>query len=151
MIGPMTAAAETRQEVIAAMNDWAAAYDRKDPAAYAAAFADDADVILLGTGADEIAVGRDAIRDMIQSDFEEAEQVRVELGEVRVSAAGDVAWAVMPDVIVDVTVGGQQQSIPLRITTVFRRTDGRWLIQHAHVSAPMAGQEAGHSFPAPAT
>jgi uncharacterized protein (TIGR02246 family) len=147
----MSSIAETRQQVIAAMDDWAAAYDHKDPAAYAAAFGDDDDVIPLGTGADEIAVGRDAIRHMIQRDFEEAEQVRVELGDVRVAAAGDVAWAVMPKAAVEVTVGGQEESIPLRITAVFQRTDGPWLIRHAHVSAPMAGQETGHSFPAPAT
>jgi uncharacterized protein (TIGR02246 family) len=147
----MSATAKTQQQVIAAMNDWAAAYDRKDAAAYADAFGGDDDVILLGTGSDEIAVGRNAIRHMIQRDFEEAEQVRVELGDVRVAAAGDVAWAVMPDAAVEVTVDGQQQSIPLRITAVFQSTDGRWLIRHAHVSAPMTAQEAGHSFPAPAT
>jgi uncharacterized protein (TIGR02246 family) len=147
----MSATAETRQQVIAAMDEWAGAYGRKDPAGYADAFADCDDVILLGTGADEVVAGRAAIRELIQRDFDESDQLQVELGDIRVSGAGDVAWAVMPDAGVEVTVGGEQQSIPLRITAVFQRTGGRWLIQHAHVSTPMAGQEAGQSFPAPAT
>jgi ketosteroid isomerase-like protein len=49
----MKASLETQQQVVAALDDWAAAYGRKDADAYAAAFSDDDDVLLFRTGTDE--------------------------------------------------------------------------------------------------
>lgn len=147
----MNPTTQTDQHLAAALDEWAAAYARKDPAAFAAAFGDHDGVVLLGTGRDEIAIGRAAIRDLLQRDFDEAGDLEVKFGELRISTAGDVAWAVAPNAVIEATVSGQRQSIPVRITTVLERFDGRWLIQHAHVSAPMVNQEVGHSFPAPAT
>jgi uncharacterized protein (TIGR02246 family) len=142
----MDSTTQTQQHLVAALEEWAAAYARKD----AAAFGDHDGVVLLGTGGDEIAIGRAAIRDLLQRDFDEAGDLEVKFGELRISTAGDVGWAVAPDAVIEATVSGERQSIPVRITTVLERADGRWLIQHAHVSAPMANQEVGHSFPAPA-
>lgn len=143
----MRASKETEQQVVAALEGWAAAYGDKDADAYAAAFGDGDDVLLLGTGSDEVVVGRDKIAELLRRDFEEAESVLVNLGGLQVSSNGDVAWAVTHDAAVEATIGGQHLTMPLRITTVLRRTDGHWLIQHAHVSAPLAGQEPGKSFP----
>ena len=143
----MKASLETQQQVVAALDDWAAAYGRKDADAYAAAFSDDDDVLLFGTGTDEVVVGRGKIAELLRRDFEQADQLQVRLGEVRVSAAGDVAWAATPDAVVEATVAGEDQSLPLRITAVLQRMNGKWVIQHAHVSAPLAGQEPGQSFP----
>jgi ketosteroid isomerase-like protein len=39
------------------LQDWADAYGRKDADAYAAMFSDRDDVIVFGTGADEVRVG----------------------------------------------------------------------------------------------
>ncbi len=139
---------ETQQQVAAALDEWAAAYGRKDAVAFAAAFGDHDGVVLLGTGADEIAVGRAAIRDLLQRDFDEADELAVTFGDLRVSTARDLAWAVTSNAIVHATVGGESQAIPVRVTMILQHVDTRWLIQHAHVSAPLAGQEVGHSFPA---
>ena len=144
----MRAPAETQQQVIAALEEWAAAYGRKDADAYAAAFGEDDDVLLFGTGTDEVAVGRERIAELLRRDFEQADQLRATLGDVHVSAAGDVAWAATHDAVVEASVGGQDQSFALRMSVVLQRTDGRWVIQHAHISAPLAEQEAGQSFPA---
>jgi uncharacterized protein (TIGR02246 family) len=140
---------ETEEQVVAALEEWAAAYAGKDADAFAGRFSDDDDVLLFGTGSDEVAVGRQEIADLLRRDFEQADQLRFTLGEVRVSAAGDVAWAGTHDATVDARVGGQEESYSaLRLTAVLQRRDGRWLIQHAHLSAPLAGQEVGQSFPA---
>lgn len=143
----MRASTQTEQQVIAVLDEWAAAYDRKDPDAYAATFSEDDDVLLFGTGSDEVVAGRDKIAELLQRDFEEADQLRVRLGDLHVSEAGEVAWAATHNAVVEVSAGGQDQTIPLRLTAVLQRRDGRWLIQHAHVSAPLAGQQPGHSFP----
>src|SRR5690349_4134283 len=143
----MKASEETQQQVVAALGDWAAAYGRMDADAYAAAFSDDDDVLLFGTGSDEVVVGRVNIAELLRRDFEQADQLRVGLGEVSISAAGDVAWAATHDAVVEARVGGKDQSFPVRITAVMQRKDGQWVIQHAHVSAPLAGQESGQSFP----
>jgi uncharacterized protein (TIGR02246 family) len=143
----MKAPPRIQQQVVKALDDWATAYGRKDAEAYAAAFSDDDDVLLFGTGSDEVVVGRREIAELLRRDFDQADQLRVTLGEVRVSAAGDVAWAATHDAVVGARVGGQDQSFPLRITAVLQRRNGRWAIQHAHISAPLAGQEPGQPFP----
>ncbi|HTU85757.1 MAG TPA: SgcJ/EcaC family oxidoreductase [Solirubrobacteraceae bacterium] len=146
----MNPTTHVQRQLAAALDEWAAAYARKDADAFAAAFGDHDDVVLLGTGGDEIAVGRAAIRDLLQRDFDEAGELDVKFGELRISTTADVAWVVAPDAVIEATLGGETQSIAVRITTVLQHTDGGWLIQHAHVSAPMANQDVGHSFPAPA-
>ena len=60
-----------------------------DAAACDAAFAEGDGVILLGTGADEVVTGRAAIQQQLQRDFDETDEVRVELGGVRVASAGE--------------------------------------------------------------
>ena len=117
----MKASEETQQQVVAALGDWAAAYGRMDAEAYAAVFSDDDDVLLFGTGSDKVVVGRDNIAELLRRDFEQADQLRVGLGEVSVSAAGDVAWAATHDAVVEARVGGKDQSFPLRITAVMQR------------------------------
>src|SRR5437016_6154741 len=59
-----------------------------------------------------------------------------------------VGGATMGSAVVDASVAGQDESFPLRITAVLERRDDRWVIQHAHFSAPTFTQEPGQSFPA---
>jgi uncharacterized protein (TIGR02246 family) len=137
------------RELRAMLQEWADAYGRKEADAYAAMFSDRDDVIVFGTGADEVRVGPQEIAEQARRDFAQADRLAARLGDVRITVAGDLAWAMMSDAIVEATVAGQDQVFPLRITTVLRRSDGRWLIEHAHISAPMATQAPGQSFPAP--
>jgi uncharacterized protein (TIGR02246 family) len=143
----MRASAETAQQVNAVLDALAAAYGSKDVDAFVAQFSDEDDVVVFGTGADEVRLGREQIAKQARRDFEEADRLVFRLGDVRVSAAGEVAWAVMPDAAIDASVGGHERSFALRVTMVLQQRDGRWLIHHTHISAPLGAQEPGRSFP----
>jgi uncharacterized protein (TIGR02246 family) len=122
------------------------AYGRKDVEAIAGLFADDPDASVIGTGVDEKRFGRAGLREQLERDFAEAESLGVSVEDVRISGAGPVAWAVA-DAVVRATVEGESLDFPLRMSAVLEARAGSWLIQHAHFSAPMAGQEGGESFP----
>jgi uncharacterized protein (TIGR02246 family) len=144
----MRASPEVEREVGAVLQEWVAAYGRKDADAYVGLFSDEDDVVVFGTGVDEVRVGRREIAEQARRDFEQSDQLAARLGDVRVSVAGEVAWATMSSAAVEASVAGQDESFPLRITAVLELRDDRWVIQHAHFSAPTFTQEPGHSFPA---
>lgn len=110
-----------------------------------ALFANDPDVFLLGTGADEVRLGISAIRDQIARDLGQADSVAWTFGVQSISAAGSVAWT-SGDVSVRVSMGGETHEMPVRLTTVLEQRGGRWLIQQMHVSMPNVAQAAGQSW-----
>jgi antitoxin VapB len=112
----MRASSEIEQQVEAVLDEFAAAYARKDVDAAIALFSDDEDAVVFGTGADEVRVGREQVADQLRRDFAEAGRLLVKFGDARISAAGEVAWAATSDASIDVTVAGEDQSLSLRLT-----------------------------------
>ncbi len=108
-------------------------------------FADDPDVLLIATGADERRVGRPEGR-QFERNFAEAERTRFEWISRHVAAAGDAAW-VAADAIVHVTVDGAERSIPIRFTVVLEQRDGAWVWLHRHASVAAGGQPSGAAYP----
>ena len=109
-------------------------------------FAPDPDVIIYGTGADEKRVGLAEIEMQAQRDWSQTDSSAVRYGWMSVSAAGDVAWAAA-DATFELSAGGEEMSLPARVTYVLERRDSQWLIVQAHYSLPAAGQDEGESFP----
>jgi ketosteroid isomerase-like protein len=129
-----------------ALTRFAEAYEAKDVGRVLRAFAPGSDVQLIGTGADEIRLGLNAVREQAERDFAQADRMSISFGELRVDSVNDVAWALAP-CAVEVAVGEESISMDLRLTAVFERRADAWLIRQVHLSAAMAGQEAGESFP----
>lgn len=110
-----------------------------------ALFADDPDVLLIGTGADEERRGVRAIREQIARDLGQAESVVWTFGPQSISMAGSVAWT-SGGVTIRASVGDQRHEAAVRVTTVLEQRGGRWLIQQMHVSIPNAAQPVGQSW-----
>lgn len=110
-----------------------------------ALFADDPDVYLVGTGADEVRVGISAIREQIARDLEQSDSVAWSFGPQNISAAGSVAWT-SGQVSIRVSMAGETHEVSVRLTTVLEQRGGRWLIQQMHVSMPNAAQPSGQSW-----
>ena len=141
----MTADSQTQDEVLAALQRMTGAYQRRDLEAVMATFGSDPDVMLFGTGADEVRRGKDAIRTQVQRDWGQTDEVSLALRWGPVSAAGDVAWT-WAEGSFDFRAGDVEGSLPARVSAVLERRDGQWLIVHSHFSAPAAGQVEGESF-----
>lgn len=104
------------------------------------------DATLYGTGQDEKRVGRDEIRFQIERDFAQSESLTCELNWSQVGMSDSVAWAASDVTIAFKAPGMDEMEFPARLTTVWQHRDGRWLIEHFHLSVAAANQEEGQSF-----
>ena len=121
------------------------AYGRLDADGVLGFDAPDPDIVVFGSGADEVYVGPKQAKRGLKRDFAQARDVKVGLSKVRVSAAGKVAWlaanclftAMWPGALRDgrASDGG------------LREAEGGWLIMQSHFAMPYAGQAEGQSFP----
>lgn len=138
--------AEAEREVLGTLERYAERYGAKDVDGVTVLFADDPDVLLIGTGADERWLGKGEVRQQFARNFAEAERTRFEWVTQHVAAAGDAAW-VAADAVVHVTVGGKERSIPIRFTVVLERQNGAWRWLHRHASVAAGDQPSGAAYP----
>lgn len=131
--------------VVKALDDFAAAYSAGDAEAVMALISKDPDSVLVGTGADEVRIGPGQIRQQVERDLGQAEGIEMQLGEVRVSGRGNVAWALAEPVVI-ATVGGEHIRMPTRLTVTLVNDNGTWLIHAGHLSVAFAEQQPGESF-----
>jgi uncharacterized protein (TIGR02246 family) len=127
------------------LDEFAAAYTAMDADAVARFFTADPDLVMVGTGADEIRIGPEQVREQIGRDLSQADRIELHLGDLNISGRGDVAW-VFAQPEVTATVGGDQLRMPLRMTLVLVQDNGEWRIHSGHLSAALAEQPEGQSF-----
>ena len=142
----MKADAATEAAVKAVLNKIADGYAKRDMAHVKSAFSSDPDVMMYGTGADEKRVGLAQIQKQVERDWSQSESTAVKFKWTHISAAGSVAWAAA-DVDFDLKGGGQEFTLPARVTFVLEKRGNEWLIQQGHFSFPAAGEAEGESFP----
>ena len=142
----MKADAKTEAEVRAVLTKLTNSYEKRDLEGFMGCFAPDPHAVLYGTGIDEKRIGLAEIRMQAQRDWDQSEAISMAFDWISVSAAGGVAWAAM-DGAFKVRAGGQEFTMPARVTLVLVKRDDRWLIVQSHFSAPAAGQQEGESFP----
>lgn len=132
--------------VIGALNDFMRDWEARDKETILAHFAPSTIVSLYGTGADEKRVGRDEILAQLVRDFEQSESLHCDLDWNLVGVSGSVAW-VASDVTIHYKVAGCDEiAFRARLTTVLQDYDGRWLLEHFHLSVAAGNQEEGQSF-----
>lgn len=132
-------------EVQALMEQWMDHYKAKDADALVRLASGD-DVVVVGTGADEVRFGLAEFRAQAERDFSQADEVEMVVDNLRVTPAGDAAFAYC-DITVSGTAGGQSfEMAGLRCTFGLVSTDQGWRIAQAHLSAPHADQAEGSSF-----
>jgi len=141
---PLTA--EDHRLVLETLDAYAERYDAKDVDGVSSLFARDSEVVLFGTGADELWVGYDQVREQFTRNFAEAETVHFEWTWRHVSGTEGSAWAATT-ANVHVTVGGVTRTIPIRFSVVLERRDGEWKWVHRHASVAAGGQDAGVAYP----
>lgn len=141
----MKADARMEAEIKAVLEEFAEAYKLRDLQRAMGCFAPDEDVVMYGTGVDEKRVGRNEMRVQLQRDWEQTESTELIYDWVSVSGAGRVAWAAV-DATFRIRAGGDEMVLPARLTTVFEKREGKWLIVQGHFSSPASGQVGGSSF-----
>ena len=133
----MKADAPTEAAVLAAFEAFQQASGQQDLERLLALFAPDADLVLIGTGADELAVGVAEVKKLYEREVAHGLPTSWEVVWSSVSAAGSVAWMAMHGVM-HIGAAGQESHVPLRITAVLEQRGGKWLVVQGHTSMPAA-------------
>lgn len=135
----MKADAQTETEIKALIEDMWQRYAQKDLEGFCAYWTDDPDLIAIGTGADEIRFGLEALRHGMEREFDEqAGDVKATIDWLGISAAGVAAWSAVT-LTLDATVNGSHVTLPTRMTNVYEKRDGTWRIMQMHLSVSAPG------------
>jgi uncharacterized protein (TIGR02246 family) len=82
--------------------------------------------------------GADAYRQNFEAWFGSVQgPIDYELRDLRITASGDVAFCHSLGHVRGTRTGGEKADYWVRVTSGFRKTDGKWMITHEHVSAPI--------------
>jgi ketosteroid isomerase-like protein len=133
-------------EILATLDAYATAYCGKDIDRLMALFDGGDDVSVIGTGADELCSGTNAIRELFKRNFHEATAERFEWHWRRTTVRGDSA-VVATTLTIHLDADGQKLAVPLRWTVALRKHEGRWLWLHRHASSAARGQDEGKAYP----
>ena len=136
-------AGDTAADVRSLVDQLVDAYSAKHVDRAVALFADKA--VFVGTGADEIRVGRSAIRSQVERDLTQAETVKAWYDDLEISMRGDAAW-LFALVTVEATVGQEVVTMPMRTTATATPNGGQWQFRQVHFSLPFSEQAEGESF-----
>jgi uncharacterized protein (TIGR02246 family) len=117
---------DSRDQVAAATDAWAAAFNSNQPARVTALY--DADAVLWGTTSKTIATTPAAIADYFKV-ITRFPELRVRFGDQNIRVHGDIAINTGY-----YTFAGPKAELPARYTLVFRRREGKWLIVEHHSS-----------------
>jgi ketosteroid isomerase-like protein len=142
----MKADQRTTAEVTQTFKAMFEAYKKKDLQATLSYWAPDPDLVAIGTGADEKAVGLTQFTESLKRDWAQGELQSIGVTDFSVSAAGLVAWF-SADITLHGTSTDGNFDFQTRLTGVMEKRNGKWLWVQMHLSTPSCEQEHGHSWP----
>ena len=132
------------KEIRGWLDRWAKAFAAKDVDAIMALYADD--VIAYDVVPPLQYVGKVEYRtDYLQFLSQYADNVKVEVRDLHVGANGDLGYAAGLELLSGTLKNGQKSELWVRFTSLFRKSGGRWLDFHDHVSVP-ADIESGKAM-----
>ena len=137
---------KTKAEVMAFLNRFSQAYEKRKIDDLTALFAPDPNVVLIGTGVDWKLVGMDEIKARAERDWTQSETSSLEVGWTTISKIGSVAL-VAAEVTARVKMEGKESVFPWRFSDALDNREGKWLGCQFHLSAPAGGQAEGKSWP----
>jgi ketosteroid isomerase-like protein len=144
----MNADQKTLAEVTQTLKGMFEAYKKKDLSGVLSYWATDPDIVIIGSGEDEKAVGIGKYVEGLLRDWAQADVTAIGVKNFVVSAAGVVAWFAA-DFTFNFKVQGKEAALPGRLTGVMEKRNGKWLWVQMHYSTPSAVQEKGQSWPTP--
>ena len=124
------------KEIRGWLDRWLKAFKEKDADAVMALYTDD--VIAYDVVPPLQYVGKAAYRADYQQFFSQYDSnLNVEVRDLHVGATGDLGYAAGLELISGTLKHGQKSAVWLRFTSLLRKSDGRWLDFHDHVSVPV--------------
>jgi uncharacterized protein (TIGR02246 family) len=135
----MKADAATEKAIMKILQDFNDGFTSKNIRQVLDLFADDANVILLGSEEGEKAIGRMELEKECRHLFSRPVELSLEWRWHSVSVEDSVAW-VVAEGLVHSRRADVHQSSPYRLTLVLVKRGKKWLIMHWHGSEPIRTQ-----------
>jgi uncharacterized protein (TIGR02246 family) len=128
-------------EVKTVLDQYNQASEKEDMALLESLFAHDADMLLIGTDANEWWVGWPGFKKAVEQQFAAFEQTKITISDQTIHVHGDglAAW-VAEKMNFTIMTQGQNVEVAIRFTCVLEKRQGRWLIVQGHASVPASGQ-----------
>ena len=132
--------------ITATLDEYAKAYCAKDIDSIMRVFDDTDNISVIGTGMDELCVGRAAVKDLFLRNFSEATANKFEwdLVDTRISRNHAVISVTLT---IHLEYMENQLSVPLRWTVVLKKENDRWVWIHRHASTAASNQDDGQAYP----
>jgi ketosteroid isomerase-like protein len=131
---PPTGDNAATKEIRGWLDRWTKAFTEKDVDAIMALYADD--IVAYDIVPPLQYVGKSAYRSDYQQFLSQYDTLHVEVRDLHIGATGDLGYAAGLELIGGTLTNGQKSNVWLRFTSLFRKSDGRWLDFHDHVSVP---------------
>ena len=103
-------------------------------------------MIFIGTGQDEWVQGPEELRKGFERDLSQTKTIKIDFGDLSISAAGNVAWTAT-SMTMQAESEGEILILEGRFSAVFEKRENRWFMVHLHFSLPAIEQKEGQSFP----
>lgn len=136
----------TKEAIKSTLEDYAEAYCAKDIDALMRVFDDTDNISVIGTGSDELCVGRAAVKELFLRNFGEATANKFEWTWIDTRISGKHA-VISVTLTIHLEYMEKQLKIPLRWTVVVKNENDRWLWIHRHASTAAADQDEGQAYP----
>ncbi len=132
--------------ISATLKAYADAYCAKDIDALMGVFEDSDNISVIGTGEDELCVGRTAVKELFLRNFREATAQAFEWDWVDIRLSHNHA-VISCTLTIHLEYMQQHLTVPLRWTVVLKKAQNRWVWIHRHASTAASNQEEGHAYP----
>jgi uncharacterized protein (TIGR02246 family) len=121
------------EEIMQLLHAREKAFDTQDLDALMATYVPDDKTAVMGTGPGELWVGLDEIRTAHAEMFKAFDKEARKVNWFQAQVSGDVAWA-MATMDVTNTIGDEEFTFALNMSTVFKKHKGKWLVSALHGS-----------------
>ena len=122
------------------------AYEQRDIDKMLSYHPKDREILLIGTGKDEVFDTLEGYREGLERDFAQSDKVEIEIRNFTADSSGNVAWVSLNH-FAKVTIKGKEHELITRYTAVLEFIDGKWYIVQSHLSFPLEEQKKEESFP----
>jgi uncharacterized protein (TIGR02246 family) len=140
MLGGATAPAraDAEADIKALQNGFIAAFRAKDLDAVMKFYAPDETLLVFDVVPPRQFVGATAYRKDWQEFFDAVDgPITVDMTDFVVQADGNLAWGHSIQHVVAKLKDGKQVDLTTRVTDIYKKVDGRWIVVHEHVSVPV--------------
>jgi ketosteroid isomerase-like protein len=128
------------------LEHYAKAYCAKDIDSLMDVFDDTDNISVIGTGADELCVGRKDVKNLFLRNFSEASATKFEWNWMDIRLSGNHAVASVT-LSIHLIYMGRQLKVPIRWTVVLKNEKDRWVWIHRNASTAASAQENGEAYP----